>query len=93
MIPALALIPVVEVEKAFEFVVEGICHVLDKMKADTCILEKTDQRTSYFQRTYIKGEKIAGNEMDATFPIELWNQSQETTKGLIRKTNAVEGWH
>ena len=41
----------------------------------------------------MKGEKIGRNEEDATFPIELWNQSHETSECLIRTTNAVEGWH
>ena len=27
------------------------------------------------------------------FPIDVWNQSQETSAGLVRTTNAVEGWH
>ena len=45
---ALAFIPVSEVEKAFELVMEEICHVLGKLKADTCILEKTDHLMCYF---------------------------------------------
>ena len=92
LIPALSFIPVAEVEKAFELV-EEIFHVLDKLKADACTLEKTDQLTSSFQRTYIKGEQIRGNEKDVTFPIVLWNQNQETSEGLMRTTNAVERWY
>ena len=66
---------------------------LNKLKADPCILEKTNQLTSYFQRTCINGERIAKNKSDATFPIELWNQSEEKSQGLIRTTKAVEGCH
>ena len=34
------------------------------------------------------------NEKEAIFPIEIWNQNQETSEGLMRTTNSVEeGWH
>ena len=49
LIHLLAFIPVAEIDKVFEHLVEKICDLLDKLKADTCILEKTDQLTSYFQ--------------------------------------------
>ena len=51
MINALAFIPAAEVEKAFEFLVEEIFHVFDKLKADTSILEITDQLGSYYKST------------------------------------------
>ena len=80
MIPALAFTPVAEVENAVELVLEEICHVLDKLKADTCMLEKTDQLTSYFQRNNIKGEKIGGNEKDAT----IRNRTSESKSRNVR---------
>ena len=60
MISALAFIPAAEVEKAFELLVEEILHVFDKLKADTSVLEKTDQLGSYFKSTYRKGEQLGG---------------------------------
>ena len=89
MISALAFIPISEVEKGFELLVKEICHVLDKREAGNCNLEKTDQLRSYFQRTYLKGGKIGRNKKDAILPKEPWNQSQETSEGLIRTINAV----
>ena len=32
-------------------------------------------------------------EKKPTFSIEIWNQNQESSDGLVRTTNAVEGWH
>ena len=94
LIPALiSFEPVEMVNAAFDLVTEEIEKVSDKFDLDDSITEKLDEVASYFQRTYIKGETIGRNSRDPLFPVNLWNHSEETAAGLIRTTNAVEGWH
>ena len=93
LIPALSFVPVEMVNAAFDLVIEEIKKVSDKFDLDDSITEKLDEVASYFQRTYIKGETIGRNSRDPLFPVNLWNHSEEAAAGLIRTTNAVEGWH
>ena len=65
----------------------------DQFDLDDNITEKLDEVASYFQCTYIQGETIERNSRDPLFPVNLWNRSEEAAAGLIRTTNAVEGWH
>ena len=70
----------------------GHWKVSDKFDLEDNINEKLDEVASYFQRTYIKSETIGRNSRDP-FPVNLWKHSEETAIGIIRTTNAVEGWH
>ena len=81
------------VNAAFDLVIEEIEKVSDKFDLDDNITEKLDEAASYFQRTYIKGETIRRNSRDPLFPVNHWNYSEEASAGLIRTTNAIEGWH
>ena len=65
----------------------------DRSDLEQSLSDKTDELASYFQRSYIKGETIGRNSRQPLFPMSLWNHSQEAAEGLIRTTNAVEGWH
>ena len=93
LIPALSFVPVEMVNAAFDLVIEEIKNVSDKFDLDDNITQKLDEVASYFQRTYIKGETIGRNSREPLFPVNLWNHSEEAAAGLIRTTNAVEGWH
>ena len=93
LIPALSFVPVEMVNAAFDLVIEEIENVSDKFDLDDNITQKLDEVASNFQRTYIKGETIGRNSREPLFPVNLWNHSEEAAAGLIRTTNAVEGWH
>ena len=93
LIPALSFVPVELVTAAFDLVIEEIEKVSDKFDLDDNITEKLDEVASYFYRTHIKGETIGRNSRDPLFPVNLWNHSEEAAAGLIRTTNAEEGWH
>jgi hypothetical protein len=83
-LPALAFVPVQDVEEAFEILSETAPNV-----------ENVDEVTTYFEHTYIRGRRQRGrNAYGApTFAIELWNQHAAGADGIARTTNAVEGWH
>ena len=81
LISALTFVPVEMVNAAFDLVFEEIEKVSDKIDLDGNIFEKPDEETSYFQRTYIKGETIGRNSHDHRFPVSLWNHSEEAAAG------------
>ena len=87
------MVPTDLVEQSFESVIEEIEHVVDRLDLEQSLSDKIDELASYFQRSYIKGETIGRNSRQPFFPMSLWNHSQEVAEGLIRTTNAVEGWH
>ena len=89
MIPALSFVPESKVEIGFDLVIEEICSVATKLDISQNDLEKLDELTAYFQKTYIRGDLIGRKTL---FPISLWNHYQNVC-GLARTTNAVEGWH
>ena len=60
LIPALSFVPTDLVEQSFESVIEEIEHVVDRLDLEQSLSDKIDELASYFQRSYIKGEK-AGN--------------------------------
>ena len=90
MIPALSFVPESKVEIGFDLVIEEICSVATKLDISQNDLEKLDELTAYFQKTYIRGDLIGRKTL---FPISLWNHYQNAVCGLARTTNAVEGWH
>ena len=90
MIPALSFVPESKVEIGFDLVIEEICSVATKLDISQNYLEKLDELTAYFQKTYIRGDLIGRKTL---FPISLWNHYQNAVCGLARTTNAVEGWH
>ena len=87
-----SFVPVGMVNAAFDLIIEDIEKVSDKFDLEDNINEKLDEVASYFQRTYIKSQTIGRNSRDP-FPVNLWKYSEETATGIIRTTNAVEGWH
>ena len=93
LIPALSFVPTDLVEQSFVSVIEEIEHVVDRLDLEQSLSDKIVELASYFQRSYIKGETIGRNSRQSLFPMSLWNHSQEAAEGLIRTTNAVEGWH
>ena len=93
LIPALSFVPTDLVEQSFESAIEEIEHVVDRLDLEQSLSDKIDELASYFQRSYIKGETIGRNSRQPLFPMSLWNHSQEAAEGLIRTTNAFEGWH
>ena len=93
MIPALAFVPPEDVEPCFNLVIEELGKSLDQLNLEDTVAELTDDLAGYFQRTYIKGEKLGRTEKKPTFSVEIWNQNRESSDGLVRTTNAVEGWH
>ena len=81
-------------EQSFESVIEEIEHVVDRLDLEQSLSDKIHELASHFhQRSNIKGETIGQNSRQPLFPMSLWNHSQEAAEGLIRTTNAVEGWH
>lgn len=47
----------------------------------------------YFERTYVRGRKVAHCVKEATFPPSMWNCNKAAVQGLPRTNNAMEGWH
>ena len=93
MIPALSFVPLSDVESAFTLVIDEICQTADQFDTLTEILEIIDELASYFQSTCKKGETIGRQQRDPLFPQALGNHCDNAAAGLIRTTNAVEGWH
>ena len=93
MIPALSFVPEPMVSASFDLVIEEIQDVCEIAKLDTEYLQMIDDLTSYFQRTYIRGEKIGRINREPQYPLALWNHNKDAAEGLARTTNAVEGWH
>ena len=58
MIPALSFVPESKVEIGFDLVIEEICSVATKLDISQNNLEKLDELTAYFQKTYIRGDLI-----------------------------------
>ena len=58
MILALSLVPEPMVSVSFDLVIEEIQVVCEIAKIDSEYLQLIDDLTSYFERTYIRGEKI-----------------------------------
>ena len=58
MIPALSFVPESKVEIGFDLVIEEICSVATKLDISQNDLEKLDELTAYFQKTYIRGDFI-----------------------------------
>ena len=73
MIPALSFVPESKVEIGFDLVIEEICSVATKLDISQNDLEKLDELTAYFQKTYIRGDLIGRKTL---FPISLWNHYQ-----------------
>lgn len=77
---ALAFLPVDEVVRQFEIVIEDIKYrVLDPL-----IL--------YFEDNFI-GRLCGNRRLDPRFPVELWNQYDRVLNKLPRSNNAIEVWH
>ena len=66
--PALGFSPASEVEEAFNFVIEDICHVLDEVTADNFILEKIDKLILYCQTTHTREKKLEETRLTSVFP-------------------------
>ena len=90
MIPALAFKKNEQIEKSFELIVEEITNVADQQNLDSFVIEKIDELCLYFQIKYIKCPLL---NRPATFPSQIWNQTDAAIEGIARTTNAVEGWH
>ena len=83
---ALALVPEVDVIEAFDLLADDIADLHERMP----------ELLSYFEHTYIRGRRRAGqagNYGPSIFPVHRWNQHQAAGDGIARTTNAVEGWH
>ena len=81
------------VSTSFDLVIEEIQDVCEIAKLDREYLQMIDDLTSYFQRTYIRGEKIGRINREPQYPLALWNHNKDAAEGLARTTNAVEGWN
>jgi len=92
MIPALAFLPLEEVEPAFDLVVEEITGEVELLSLEEDVLEKIDLLASYFQKTYL-GHNIGSTHRPPVFQPVIWNQSVSAIDGLARTNNATEGWH
>ena len=66
---------------------------MDKLNLEDTVANQTGDLAGYFQRTCIKGEKVGRTEKKPTFSVEIGNQNRESSDGLVRTTNAVEGRH
>ena len=80
MIRALSFVPEPMVLASFDLVIEEIQEVCEIAKIDTECLQMKDDLTSYFQSTYIRGEKLAGSIENLN---TLWH-SGTTTKMQLK---------
>ncbi|CAF1686853.1 unnamed protein product [Adineta ricciae] len=75
---ALAFLPILDVVKAFELIVD----------------DDPDQFLDYFEETWIGERKRRGaGRKNPQFPIELWIIHDRVTSNLPRSNNSIEGWH
>lgn len=84
-IPALAFVPLEDVDEAFE--------LLADTKPD---VDHIDELLTFFEHTYIRGRRLRGRGQSygrALFQTDLWNQQAGTVEGIARTNNSVEGWH
>lgn len=79
MIPALAFVPVADLEEAFETLAEDI--------GDDC-----QDILDYFEDNYI-GRPGRRQRRDPKFSHEMWNMHHRTVEELPRTNNNIEGWH
>ena len=61
---------------------------LENFELQVAISEKLDEVTSYFQKSYTKGEILGCNNRAPLLPLRLRNHSKEAPAGLVRTTNA-----
>ena len=87
VIPALSFVPTDLVEQSFESLIEEIEHVVDRLDLEQSLSDKIGELSSYFHRSYIKGEK-AGNRcslwVSGTIPKKqrkAWYKRQTPLKG------------
>ena len=66
MVPALAFLPLEEVEPAFDLVVEKITGEVELLSLEEDVLEKIDLLASYFQKTYL-GHNIGSTHRPPVF--------------------------
>ena len=81
MIPALSLVPEPMVSASFDLVIEEIQDVCEIAKIDTECLQMMDDLSSYFQRTYIRSEKIGRIKGEPQYLLALWNHNKDAAKG------------
>ena len=84
-LPALAHVPVDDVQGAFDELTEVMPqhHGMDEL-------------VTYFEHTYIRGRRLPGrghNYRPALFPPLSWNKRDSAIEGIARTTNVCEGWH
>jgi len=83
---ALAFVPAENVEDAFDILAE----------AQIGEIEEINEFINYFERTYIRGRRIRGDNItfdEPLFPINTWNKFLTGSSGIARTTNVVEGWN
>ncbi|XP_031639266.1 uncharacterized protein LOC116351317 [Contarinia nasturtii] len=85
MLVALAFVPVDDVIKAYEELVETAFFNSDDPKIDELL--------DYFQSTYIYRIDRKGKKQSPRFAIPVWNVYENTLAGFPRTNNNVEGWH
>ena len=92
MIPALAFLPLEEIEPVFDLVVEEITGEAELLSLEEDVLEKIDLLASYFYKTYL-GHNFGSRHRPSVFQLVIWNQSVSAIDGVARTNNATEGWH
>ena len=83
MIMALAFVPVVDLETAFD---DLFIEIRNNFNNDM------DDVLNYFEDTYIGRQRRNGRD-NPMFAQELWNMYNRTRYHLPRTNNNVEGWH
>lgn len=81
MLPALAFVPLEDVESSFEKLISSI----DFPEVSQCVVD-------YFEDCWI-GRPMKGQRRKPKFPINIWNCNNSVKSDLPRTNNAVEGWH
>ena len=81
-LPALAFVPVDEVEEIFE---ESGATFPDEAESNALI--------AYFESTYIRGPRVGGRVRNPRFEPQLWNHYEDAQVCAPKTTNCCEGFH
>lgn len=84
MIMALAFVPIVDLETAFDDLFNEIRNQFNN---------DMDEVLNYFEDTYMGRPRRNGRRDNPMFAQETWNMHNRTRNHLPRTNNNVEGWH
>ena len=92
MFKALAFVPVSDITKVFDEVLEPLIAKIVSDEAKPCP-EQLESYFNYLEHTYVGKYGRNGRRSKPRFPVELWGKYEAVLAGRHRTSNSCENWH